>query len=117
MSTENNSASQFSLKSILEKDKLNHSNFMDWHRNLKIVLKAENKLYVLEEPVPDEPLNQNGNPYKAYARHFDDSVKVSCLMLASMIPELQKTMDEMLAYEMNQHLVEMFQQGARHECL
>ena len=88
MSTENNSTSHFSLKSILEKDKLNHSNFMDWHRNLKIVLKAENKLYVLEEPVPDEPINPKSELYKTWAKHFDDSLKVSCLMLASMIPEL-----------------------------
>ena len=75
MSTENNS-SQFSLKSILEKDKLNHSNFMDWHRNLKIVLKAENKLYVLETPVPDEPINQQTVAYRNYAKHFDDSMKI-----------------------------------------
>ncbi|XP_022008408.1 uncharacterized protein LOC110907786 [Helianthus annuus] len=114
MSTENNS-SQFSLKSILEKDKLNHSNFMDWHRNLKIVLKAESKLYVLETPVPDEPINQQTVAYRNYAKHFDDSMKVSCLMLASMIPELQRTMDDKMAYEMNEHLVEMFQQKARHE--
>ena len=65
MSTENNSASQFSLKSILEKDKLNHSNFMDWHRNLKIVLKAENKLYVLETPVSTRVLKM-----KAYLDHL-----------------------------------------------
>ena len=65
MSTENNSASQFSLKSILEKDKLNYSNFMDWHRNLKIVLKAENKLYVLETPVSTRVLKM-----KAYLDHL-----------------------------------------------
>src|ERR1044071_4061446 len=115
MSTENNSTSHFSLKSILEKDKLNHSNFMDWHRNLKIVLKAENKLYVLEEPVPDEPINSKSELYKTWAKHFDDSLKVSCLMLAFMIPELQRTMEDMDAYDMNQHLMEMFQQNARHE--
>ena len=114
MSTENNS-SQFSLKSILEKDKLNHSNFMDWHRNLKIVLKAENKLYVLETPVPDEPINQQTVAYRNYAKHFDDSMKVSCLMLASMIPELQRTMEDKMSYEMNEHLLEMFKQNARHE--
>ncbi|MCI44273.1 hypothetical protein A2U01_0065512, partial [Trifolium medium] len=30
------------------------NNFLDWHRNLRIVLKNEKKLYVLEEPVPKE---------------------------------------------------------------
>ena len=38
------------LRSILEKEKLNGSNFLDWHRNLRIVLKHDNKLYALEEP-------------------------------------------------------------------
>ena len=32
-----------------------------------------------------------------------------------MIPELQRTMEDMDAYDMNQHLMEMFQQNARHE--
>ena len=43
------------LRSMLEKEKLGHSNFLDWHRNLRIVLKQEKKDYVLETQVPDEP--------------------------------------------------------------
>jgi hypothetical protein len=31
----------FTLRSILEKDKLNGTNYMDWIRNLRIVLRAE----------------------------------------------------------------------------
>ena len=107
--------SSFALKSILEKDKLNNSNFVDWYRNLKIVLRAENKLYVLEEQIPEEPTTATGNARRAYDKHLDDSVKVSCLMLASMIPELQKSLEHMLAFEMIRHLLEMFQQQSRHE--
>ena len=44
-----------SLRSILDKDRLNFNNFMDWYRNLRIVLKQERKLYVLDEPHPEEP--------------------------------------------------------------
>lgn len=33
---------------ILDKEKLGHSNFLDWHRKLTIILKQENKDYVLE---------------------------------------------------------------------
>ncbi|KAK8690314.1 hypothetical protein V6N13_089008 [Hibiscus sabdariffa] len=44
-----------SLRSLLEKEKLNGINFLDWFRNLRIVLKQERKEYVIEEPVPDEP--------------------------------------------------------------
>ena len=44
-----------SLRSILDKDRLNYNNFMDWYRNLRIVLKQEKKYYILEDPIPDEP--------------------------------------------------------------
>ncbi|KAD4586260.1 hypothetical protein E3N88_23861 [Mikania micrantha] len=111
----NTTNSSFTLKSILEKDKLKNSNFMDWYRNLRIVLTADNKLYVLETPIPEEHVNATSAARKAYDKHVDDSVKVSCLMLASMIPELQKSLEHMKAYEMIQHLLEMFQQHSRHE--
>ncbi|KAJ9559388.1 hypothetical protein OSB04_014002 [Centaurea solstitialis] len=42
-----------SLRSILEKDKLTGSNFLDWERNLIIVLRHERKWYVIEEPLGD----------------------------------------------------------------
>ena len=50
-----NTASNLSLRSILEKDKLNGTNFLDWYRNLRIVLKQERKEHVLDQPVPNEP--------------------------------------------------------------
>ena len=43
-----------SLRSILEKDKLNGTNFLDWYRNLKIILRQERKEYILNQPIPDE---------------------------------------------------------------
>ncbi|KAK9010392.1 hypothetical protein V6N11_036903 [Hibiscus sabdariffa] len=44
-----------SLRSLLEKEKLNGINFLDWFRNLRIVLKQERKEYVIEEAVPNDP--------------------------------------------------------------
>ncbi|KAI3805215.1 hypothetical protein L1987_27389 [Smallanthus sonchifolius] len=85
MYNESNPNSSFSLKSILEKDKLDNSNFMDWYRNLKIVIRAENKMYVLEEPIPEEPTAAMGLAHRTWDKHVDDSIK------------------------------EMFQQQARHE--
>ena len=46
----------FALKSILEKDKLNGTNFTTWYRNLRIVLKHDKKEHVLEDPLPEENL-------------------------------------------------------------
>jgi len=45
---------QFSLCSVLEKDKLNVTNYTDWIRNLRIVLRAANKKDVLDNPLPEE---------------------------------------------------------------
>ena len=47
----------FTLRSILEKDKLNGTNYVDWIRNLRIVLRAEKKEEILDTPLPDEPAN------------------------------------------------------------
>ncbi|KAD2805380.1 hypothetical protein E3N88_38757 [Mikania micrantha] len=75
MSQENNSS--FALKSILEKDKLNNINFLEWHRNLKIVLKFAKKHYVLEGPVPNEPEGNTATARKAWEKHNEDSIEVT----------------------------------------
>ena len=38
-----NNTQSFSLRSVLEKDKLNGTNYADWIRNLRIVLRTEKK--------------------------------------------------------------------------
>ena len=54
-----NSTSTFTLRSVLEKEKLNGTNFLDWSRNLRIILKQERKMYVLDNEIlltmPHEP--------------------------------------------------------------
>ena len=50
-----NNTTNFSIRSVLEKDKLTGTNFLDWFRNLRIVLMQERKLHVLEVPHP-QPL-------------------------------------------------------------
>ena len=110
-----NNTSPLSLRSVLEKDKLKEdgSNFLDWFRNLGIVLKQERKLYVLEEPVPGVPSTDAPNAIKdKYKKHADDSVDVGCLILATICPELQKDLVHQEAYELSVHLKETFQQQA-----
>lgn len=91
-----------SLRSVLEKDKLkeNGSNFLDWFRSLRIVLKQERKLYVLDDPIPEEPASDATKAVKdKYKKLLDDSIDVGCLMLATMCPELQKDLEHMEAYD------------------
>ncbi|XP_050920075.1 uncharacterized protein LOC127137682, partial [Lathyrus oleraceus] len=68
------------------KEKLSGTNFLDWHRNLRIVLKHDKKLYVLETPVPEE------EP-----------------------PKFQKQHENMAAFDMIEHLKMLYQEQARHE--
>lgn len=82
--------SSFALRSILEKDKLSGTNFTNWYRNLRIVLKQENKEHVLDNPIPTEPGdNESAAARAAYRRARDESTEISSLMLAHMEPDLQ----------------------------
>ncbi|KAG8486267.1 hypothetical protein CXB51_019631 [Gossypium anomalum] len=105
-----------SLRSVLEKDKLNGLNFLDWFRNLRIVLKQERKLYVIEKSLLVEPpANASRADKDGYKKHLDDMVDIECLMLATMNPELQKQHEDMVAYDMIEHLKELYQGQARQE--
>ena len=48
-------SNSFAFWSILDCEKLNGANFLDWYRNRRIVLTQDKKLYVLEGPIPDCP--------------------------------------------------------------
>ena len=43
------------LVAILNQNKLTRSNYVDWKRNLHIVLTAEKHKYVLSQPCPNFP--------------------------------------------------------------
>ncbi|KAG8492880.1 hypothetical protein CXB51_010053 [Gossypium anomalum] len=89
-----------SLRLVFEKDKLNGLNFFDWFRNLRIVLKQEQKLYVIEQPIPNKPPS---NALRAdrdfYKKHPDD----------------MKQHKDMVAYDMIENLKELFLGQARQE--
>ena len=79
------------LRSILEANKLTRPNYIDWLRNLKIVLRSEKLSYVMEKAVPP-PLAGNASTaeHEAFLNHAKDMDVACCIMLASMSPELQK---------------------------
>src|SRR3954471_7520493 len=106
----------FALKSIIEKDKMNGTNFTTWYRNLRIVLKHDKKENVLEEPLPEEPAdNATAAAKNAYQKLKDESTEISCLMLASMEPEMQQQFEDIRAFYMIEGLKGMFQVQARTE--
>ncbi|XP_074302883.1 uncharacterized protein LOC141637218 [Silene latifolia] len=107
----------FSLRSLLEKEKLNGSNFLEWYRNLRIVLKQEKKVYVLEKELPKKPdSNVHTTARNAWKEHSDANIDVCCLILATMNTELQKQYENVeSAYDIVENLKAMFQEQARTE--
>ncbi|VFQ67784.1 unnamed protein product [Cuscuta campestris] len=112
----NNNTNNLALRSILDKDKLNGTNFVDWQRNLSIVLRMDEKEYVLEKPIPPAPPANAPKAVKdAYEKHVKDDNLVSYVMLATMITELQKQHKDMKAHEMIVALRQLYQGQSRHE--
>ena len=100
--------------SVLEQNKLDGTNFNDWYRNLRIILKNQKKDYVLDAPLPDPPAADAPRAtVREYEKHKDDSNEVSCLMLVSMTADLQRRLEDWTAYEMIQELKGMYEEVAR----
>ena len=69
---------------------MNGTNYEDWIRNLRIVLRYEKKEEVLDTPLTGESdANATAAERAAYRKAVDHDREVSCLMLACMEPELQ----------------------------
>ncbi|KAJ8771297.1 hypothetical protein K2173_026474 [Erythroxylum novogranatense] len=108
--------SSVNLCSLMDSNKLTGPNFLDWLRNLRIVLRSEELGYVLDVPLPDPPaIDASDEDQKAYRKHLKDSDMATCIMLASMSPELQKQYESMDANTIVFHLREMFDEQARSE--
>ena len=102
-------SSALSLRSILDANKLTGPNYADWLRNLRIVLRAEKKDYVLDSPIPEHPPEDALYVERDVYTDWIDAANVAqCVMLASMTPELQKQHEHMDAYSMLKHLKELY---------
>jgi hypothetical protein len=101
---------------LLEKEKLNGANYMDWYRNLRIVLRQEKTEYVLTEPYPDDlTAGSTDVDHRAHEKRYNDALNVSCLVLATMSPDPQKQYEHVDAYTMIQGLRGIFENKARAE--
>ena len=49
------SAMKAAMSTLLDKYMLTGSNYIDWLRNVRIILRTESLLHILEDPVPNEP--------------------------------------------------------------
>ncbi|GKB00140.1 zinc finger, CCHC-type containing protein [Tanacetum coccineum] len=106
------------FRGFYEKQKLTRPNFIDWYRQLLIVLSAEDKLNYLEHPILAAPVpaidGQRVTP-KALAAHaawVKGQKEVAFLMLMTMEPDLQRNLETLGAYDMLEELKTLFSQQA-----
>ncbi|GKB96549.1 retrotransposon protein, putative, ty1-copia subclass, partial [Tanacetum coccineum] len=98
---------------MFEREKLSGNNFNDWFRQLKLVLRVEKKIYVIEQPIPPAPAPDSvANVLAEWSAVYDAHNEVTCLMLGSMTPELHRQFENSSPYEMLQELKSMFEKQA-----
>ncbi|GJR86803.1 retrotransposon protein, putative, ty1-copia subclass [Tanacetum coccineum] len=101
------------FRSMFEREKLSGNNFNDWFRQLKLVLRVEKKMYVIEQPIPPAPAADSAaNVLAEWNAVYDAHNEVACLMLGSMTPELHRQFENYSPYEMFQELKSMFEKQA-----
>ncbi|WP_163813176.1 hypothetical protein, partial [Pseudodesulfovibrio sp. JC047] len=102
------------LMSILRENKLTGPNYVDWKRNLDIVLTAEEYKYVLIENCPEIDTNSTEDQLEAERKWKKANSMAKCYMLASMSNVLQTQHEHMdTAYEIMMSLSEMFADKSR----
>nr|GEX15519.1 retrotransposon protein, putative, Ty1-copia subclass [Tanacetum cinerariifolium] len=95
-------------RSMFEREKLSGNNFNDWFRQLKLVLRVEKKMFVIEQPIPPAPAaDSEANVLAKWNALYDVHNEVACLMLGSMTPELHRQFENYSSYEMLQELRSM----------
>ena len=106
------------FNAFLEKAKLKDdgSNYTDWVRNLRIILIAAQKNYVLDALLGDRPAaGVDADAMNVWQAWSDDYSIVQCAMLYGLEPGLQRRFERHGAYEMFQELKLIFQANARVE--
>ena len=103
------------LSIILDNNRLTGPNFIDWHRNLKVVLASEKILYVIEQSLPlTLPENSSPEEYEVLSKWKDDDMQARCIMWASMSTEIHRQHEKYnSAREILLHLQELFGEHSR----
>src|SRR3954465_11293213 len=97
----------FNFNVFMEKEKLatNGSNFTEWALNLRIILSAAQKQYVLEAPLGPPPFEDAPDEEKnVYQTRQEDHNLVHCGILYGLEPELRKCFENSNAFDtMGEH--------------
>ena len=92
------------------------SNDADQVRDLRIILIAAQKNYVLDAPLGDRPIaGADADIMNVWQARYDNYLIVYCAMLYGLEPGLQKRFERHRAYKMFEELKLVFQTHARVE--
>src|SRR4051812_34207138 len=108
----------FNLGPLIDKEKLkaDGSNYADWVRSLRIVLRSAKKYYVLTTPLPAEPgPGASEVEHNVHRTKLDDSNAVQCLMTACMESELRGRFENTTPHMIFQELDVVYAKHARNE--
>ena len=92
----------FNFNMFMEKEKLatNGSNFTNWAMNLRILLTAAQKQYVLDAPLGQPPPEDAPDELKnVFITRQEDHTMVHCGILYGLEPELRKRFENSNAYD------------------
>lgn len=109
--------SSLSLKCLMETSRLTGSNYRDWIRCVRVVLRLEHIEYVLDKEIcsiPDEKSPDYAKFDKAkYEKHVEDATTAQCVMISSMTTELQRQHENMMPFEMIKRLESLYASRAK----
>ncbi|GJZ15459.1 retrotransposon protein, putative, ty1-copia subclass [Tanacetum coccineum] len=98
------------FRSMFEREKLSGNNFNDWFRQLKLVLRVEKKMYVIEQPLPAAPAaDSQAQVLSQWNAVYDAYNEVACQILSSMTSELHRQFENSSPYVMIKDLKSMFE--------
>ena len=101
---------------IMDANKLTGTNFLDWIKNLRIVLTRERLVYVLVEPLlQSSAVDAFESVQRAYQKRLVDIVRAGLIIHTSMSLEFQKQYKTVDVYSIVRHLREHYNEQARTE--
>nr|GEX82297.1 zinc finger, CCHC-type [Tanacetum cinerariifolium] len=116
------SANNSVFRGFFKKQKLIGPNFIDWNRQLRIVLSIKDKLNYLQQTIPAAPVALAGQHVApeilaAHTAWIKGSKEIAGLMLMTMEPEIQQNLENLHAHEMLLELKTLFAQQEEQELL
>ncbi|GJT67454.1 retrotransposon protein, putative, ty1-copia subclass [Tanacetum coccineum] len=104
------------FRSMFEREKHSGNNFNDCFRQLKLLLRVEKKIFVIEQPLPAAPAaDSDAQVLSQWNAIYDAYNEVACLILCSMTPKLHRQFENSSPYDMIKELKAMFEKQARVE--